>query len=128
MAKKDFSQINTNRVYGTIAEATAEPEQEAVEVLQDAAAQEITQTRKERRTYSEQEAAEILQTLRTSGRKGVKLPRINLAFAPEVHEYITVMSRVRGENLTQFVNMVLKQHMEEHRDIYEKAIEFKNSL
>jgi len=128
MAKKDFSQVNTGRVYGTIAEATAEPEQEAAEVMQEAAAQEAAQERKPRRTYTEQEAAEIMQTLQTSGRKGIKLPRINLAFTPELHEYIITMSRVRGENLTQFVNYVLRQHMEEHRDIYEKAIEFRNSL
>ena len=122
MAKKDFSQVSTGRVYGAIAEATAEPEQGA------AAAQETAQERKPRRTYTEQEAAEIMQTLQTSGRKGVKLPRINLAFTPELHDYILTMSRARGENLTQFVNHVLKQHMEEHRDIYEKAIEFRNSL
>lgn len=128
MAKKDFSQINTNRVYGTIAEATAEPEQEATGVMPEAETQEAAGERKPRRTYSEQEAAEIMQSLRTSGRKGIKLPRINLAFSPEVHEYITIMSRVRGENLTQFVNMVLKQHMEEHLDIYQKALEFRNSL
>ena len=128
MAKKDFSSVNTGRVYGAIAEATAEPEQEAAEVLQEAAAQEKPAKRKTRKTYTEQEAAEIMQTLKTTGRKGIKLPRINLAFTPELHAYITTMSRVRGENLTEFVNYVLRQHMEEHRDIYEKAIEFKNSL
>lgn len=126
MAKKDFSQVNTGRVYGAIAEATAEPEPAAE--INPAAAQETAQERKPRRTYTEQEAAEIMQTLQTSGRKGIKLPRINLAFTPELHEYIITMSRVRGENLTQFVNYVLRQHMEEHRDIYEKAIEFRNSL
>lgn len=128
MAKKDFSKINTGRVYGAIAEATAEPEQEAAEVMQEAAAQEEAAERKARRTYTEQEAAEIMQTLQTSGRKGIKLPRINLAFTPELHDYIVTMSRARGENLTQFVNHVLKQHMDEHRDIYEKAIEFRKSL
>ena len=128
MAKKDFSSVNTGRVYGAIAEATAEPEQETADVLQEAAAQEKPAKRKTRKTYTEQEAAEIMQTLKTTGRKGIKLPRINLAFTPELHAYITTMSRVRGENLTEFVNYVLRQHMEEHRDIYEKAIEFKNSL
>ena len=33
MAKKDFSQVNTGRVYDTIAAATAEPEQEAQNVV-----------------------------------------------------------------------------------------------
>lgn len=116
MAKKDFTSINTDRVLGTIAEATAEP------------AQEETKERKPRKTYNAQEAEEIMNTLQTTGRKGLKLPRINLAFTPEIHEYIVTMSRVRGENLTQFVNKVLAEHMEEHRDIYERAIEFRNSL
>ena len=128
MAKKDFSNVNTGRVYGTIAEATAEPEQEIAEKLPEAAEQEIAGKRKARRTYTEQEAAEILQTMKTAGRKGVKLPRINLAFAPDNYEYITIMSRVTGTTYTDFINHVIRQHMEEHRDIYNRAIDFKNSL
>lgn len=125
MAKKDFSKMNTGRVYDTIAAATAEPEQEAAEVTQK---QETAPKRKPRKTYNAQEAAEIMQTMKTSGRKGLKLPRINLAFSPENYEYIQIMSRVRGESMTDFVNIALRQHMDEHRDLYEKAIEFRNSL
>lgn len=117
MAKKDFSKVNTGRVYDAIAAATAEQEP-----------QEAQETRKERKTYTEEEAAEFLRTGRTSGRKGVKLPRINLAFLPDVYEYIQIMSRVRGESMTDFVNIALRQHMEEHHELYDKAIEFRNSL
>ena len=127
-AKKDFSGINTGRVYGTIAEATAEPEQATQEAAEIEQMQPAQEARKQRKTYTEQEAAEMLQNMQTSGRKGLKLPRINLAFSPELHDYITTMSRVSGENLTQFVNHVLQEHMEAHRDVYDKAIEFKNSL
>ena len=122
MAKKDFSTMNTDRVYNTIAAATAEPEQETAQE------QETKTKRKERRTYTDQEAAEILQSMKTSGRKGIKLPRINLAFAPDIYEYVQIMSRVRGESMTDFVNIALRQHMTEHRDLYDKAIEFRNSL
>ena len=125
MAKKDFSQVNTGRVYGAITEATAPETQEAAEVRQE---QEPQEPHKPRRTYNEQEAAEALRTLRTSGKKGLKLPRINLAFAPDIYEYVQIMSRVRGESMTDFVNIALRQHMEEHRDLYDKAIEFRNSL
>ena len=125
MAKKDFSQINTGRVYNTIAEATAEPEQEAAEVLET---QGKRKKYKDRKTYSEQEAVELMNELRTSGRKGLKLPRINLAFAPDIYNYVQIMSRVRGESMTDFVNIALRQHMTEHRDLYDKAIEFRNSL
>ena len=125
MAKKDFTKVNTGRVYDTIAAATAEQEQN---ISQNQETQETQEKRKERRTYNEQEALEFMQKLKTSGRKGVKLPRINLAFSPDIYDYIQTMSRVRGENMTQFVNLALRQHMEENRDIYEKAIEFRNSL
>lgn len=118
MAKKDLTQINTGRFYNSIENATAETQEE----------QEAQQGRKPRRTYTEQEAQEIMQSLKTSGRKGLKLPRINLAFSPEIYEYIKTMSRVSGQSMTDFINAALQQHLNEHRDIYEKAIEFRNSL
>lgn len=122
MAKKDFSQVDTGRVYDMIAEATAEPEHETQETQEEKAA------RKPRKMYSAQEAQEFKDQMKTSGHKGVKLPRINLAFAPDVYEYIQIMSRVRGDNLTAFVNLALRQHMKEHGDLYEKAKEFRDAL
>ena len=106
MAQKDFSQVNN-----VIAQVTAEQGK-----------------RKPRKEYTEQEAAVIAETMQTTGKKGVKLPRINLAFSPSNYEYIEIMSRVRGENLTQFVNKIIAEHKELHRDLYDKAIEFRNSL
>lgn len=122
MAKKtDFSQINTGRVYDQIAEATAEPipaEHDPLELPQ----------RKNRKTYTEEEAAAILQTMKTAGYKGLKLPRINVAFAPDVYNYVTTMAQVRGQTITQFVNHIMRLNMEENMELYQKAIEFRNSL
>ena len=106
MAQKDFSQLSN-----VIAQATVEQGK-----------------RKPRKEYTEQEAAEIAETMHTAGKKGVKLPRINLAFSPSNYRYIEYMSRVRGENLTQFVNKIIAEHMEQHKDVYEKAQEFIDSL
>lgn len=106
MAKKDFSQVND-----VIAQATTEQGK-----------------RKPRKEYSAQEAAEIAETMHTTGKKGVKLPRINLAFSPSNYKYIEIMSRVRGQNLTEFVNMIIAEHKENHGDLYEKAQEFIDSL
>lgn len=125
MAKKDFSNINTGRVYDAIADATADPAQEAQEAQQ---AQEVKETRKTRRTYNEQEAQEFTLAYRTSGRKGLKIPRINMGFTPDIYEYIQTMSRVSGISMTDFVNLALRQHRDDHKEIYEKAIEFRNSL
>ena len=115
MAKKNFDSMSAEPVYSTINEATAE-------------ARETVPVRKERRTYSEQEAYELMKEMKTSGRKGVKMPRINIAFQPDVYQYVTVMSRVRGDNLTEFVNLALRQHMEDHSELYNRAMEFRREL
>ena len=114
--KKNFSNVNTNPVYSTIAEATSEKTTPAAEPV------------KGRRTYSEAEAKEFMDSLRTAGRKGVKLPRINLAFSPELYDYVRTMSKVSGMTLTEFVNREVQKSLNEDRTIYEKAIEFRNSL
>lgn len=110
MAKKDFSSMNIDRVYGSIADATADAD------------------KKERRTYTDKEAAEAMAALKTSGRKGVKLPRINLAFTPDNYDYIKTMSQVRGESLTEFVNHLIALNAQENKEVYEKAKAFKKSL
>ena len=122
MAKKaDFANINTGRMYDQLAEATAEP-------AQDQEIEKALPGRKKRKTYTEEETEALLQTMKTAGHKGLKLPRINVAFAPDVYNYITIMAQVRGQSTTQFINHVLRLNMEQHQDIYQKAIEFRNSL
>lgn len=106
MAKEDFSQM-----YDAIADSTADKKK-----------------RGPRRTYTEQEAQEIAETMKTSGRKGVKLPRVNFAFSPSNYEYVCTMSRVSGMNMTEFINAVIKEHKAAHLDTYNKALEFRNSL
>lgn len=122
--KKDFSKINTRPVYEAMEEVTADPaEQEAAP-----AAQEQRKKYKERKTYTEQEAQEFLQSMQTAGRKGLELPRINVAFTPANYHYIKTMSRVRGETLTAFVNHILAQSMEENAETYKRAQEFIDAL
>lgn len=133
--KKDFTGMQAAAVFDAIAAATAEPEtHEAAEMQETLDTQEVTEKqetqrkRKERKTYTEQEARAFMNDMQSTGRKGLHLPRINLAFTPDVYDYIRTMSRAAGMNLTEFTNMIIQQHMEEHRDLYKKAIEFRNSL
>ena len=116
MAKKDFSKVNTQDMYSTQIE----------EATQDAPA--AQENRKERKTYTAQEAQEYLNSGETRGRKGLHQPRINVAFPADLYEYAKTMSRVTGVSLTRFVQDALRDHMNAHQDIYKKALEFKNSL
>lgn len=115
MAKKDFSTANTGRVYDAIADATAQDEQEIYE-------------RKPRRTYSDAEKKDAMDALNTQGRKGLKAMRINMAFSPELHDYIRIMAGVRGQTITEFVNEILAQSLEQNRDTYERAKELIKDL
>lgn len=45
----------------------------------------------------------------TQGRKGQKLPRINMGFTPENHEYITRVSRQNGQSITEYVNRLIEK-------------------
>ena len=72
-------------------------------------------------TASAEEATERAQQLRTQGRKGCKAIRIHMAFTPDNHEFIKIMSTITGQNMTEFTNAIIKQYREEHPEIYEQA-------
>ena len=124
MAKKDFSQANTGRVFDAISDATAEIKRPIVEEAAEEIPEEAPKPKKQykaRKTYDKQETQEALDTLTTQGKKGLKALRINMAFPPAIHQYVAVMSKAKGITMTQFVNLVLSQHMDLIKDIYEEA-------
>ncbi len=116
MAKKDFSNLKTGSVYDEIAEATAEPATQPVPV------------RKKDTPPTEEEIQLAREQRRTRGRKGVKMLRINMAFTPEVHDYIRTMAQVRGQTVTQFTEAVFRKSMQDNAEIYEQAKAFQKIL
>lgn len=92
--------------------------------------QELEQMQGSRRkipTASPEEAAERKSAMRTQGKKGAKLTRINAAFTPENIEYIKIMGRIRGESMSEFINHVLDKHRSDNADFYEQAKAIKES-
>lgn len=71
-----------------------------------------------------QEVQEAREAGKTQGRKGCKAVRINMAFSPDVHDYIKTMSKVTGKSVTQFTNDVFRKSMIDNADLYEKAQQF----
>lgn len=117
--KKDFSNIDLSPVYANITEAIAE------DPGQDPSG---THKRKPRKTYTEEEKAAALNSQQTTGKKGIKMPRINLAFTPDNYEFIKVMAQVRGQTQTAFINEILTIARENNADLYKKAIAFRNNF
>lgn len=67
--------------------------------------------------------AEILKRLnldrrpvRTQGRKGCGKPRINCAFEPEIHDFISRYSERFGKSKTQTINDILYDYMKKIED------------
>ena len=109
-SKKDFTGMNTGRVYGAIEQATSQKGQQG--------------------TASAQEAQERREALKTQGRKGVKAIRINMAFTPSNHEFIRIMAKASGRSMTELTNQVIEAYRNEHPEFMEKAnsfLEFINS-
>ena len=129
MAKKDFTAASKRNVFDSMMEAAQEapvtPEEQVTPEAQDTYQK---KQYKPRKTYNAEEQAEFMSESRTSGRKGLALPRINLALQPQLHDYVFTMSRVSGITMTAFVNKLVKEHMDEHMDIYEAALRFRDSI
>lgn len=63
----------------------------------------------------------VSETIQTQGRKGAKLPRINMAFTPQNLEYLRIMAGLRGQSVTRYVNALVEQDMKLNRVAYEAA-------
>lgn len=57
----------------------------------------------------------------TQGRKGKKLPRINMAFSQENLEYLRLISRIEGVSMTEYVNQLLEVDKAEKSAVLGKA-------
>lgn len=104
MPKKDFSQINTGRVSAAIDKATTKHGQQG--------------------TADKEEALQRANEMRTQGRKGCKLPRLNLSLTPDNHRFIKVLSRATGSTMCSFTNLIITQFRQEHPELEERAGEF----
>jgi hypothetical protein len=51
-----------------------------------------------------------------------------MAFSPKAYDFITCMARVRGETITAFVNHLIEKCIDDNQEIYQKALEFRDSL
>lgn len=103
---------------GILNDIINDDDRQLVESMKEAITEEAPKGRK---TYSEEEVAGMIDR-KASGKKE-KLPRINLGFTPENLLYVKIMSKVKGETQSDFINHVLEQSRAENAEVYEKAKE-----
>lgn len=104
---KDFSSMNTDRAGGRAGV------QKKIRQSMSRKGQQAEATPEEAQTRA--------ASLKTQGRKGCKAIRINMAFTPENHEFIKVMSRLTGKTMTEFANLTIEKYREEHPELYAQA-------
>jgi len=75
--------------------------QSAVSAVQESAP-EVQEPREDAQSYLSEETQDTLHN--TQGRKGHKLPRINMAFTPENHVFVKRTARKLGITATEYVN------------------------
>ena len=69
----------------------------------------------------EQAALAAQEAQATRGKKGVKMSRINMAFTPTNLDFLRVMSGIRGQSITQFVNALVERERTIRGEEYEQA-------
>ena len=79
-------------------------------------------------TITEEEKAQRKAEGRTSGREGAKMDRINMAFTSDNFEYIKIMSKLKGQTMTQFCNWIITEHREKNEALFEQAKELGQSI
>ena len=117
MAKKKFDDLDTSNLFA--------------EQIEDAVAETIPEPIPRQNRDTMPTAAVVEQAReqgKTQGRKGCKAHRFNMAFSPKAYDFITCMARVRGETITAFVNHLIEKCIDDNQEIYQKALEFRDSL
>ena len=56
------------------------------------------------------------------------LKRINLALDPALHNFLMILAKSTGSSMNAFINKVLQQYMDDHRDSYDLALKLMESL
>ena len=118
--KKDLSGAITR---GADLFFSAHDVQEPEQVQQPYKAQEASEAQLKAAIEQMEQRIEAQEARRTQGRKGLKMPRINMSFTPSNMEYLRVMAGISGMTITRLVNQMIEQHAEANAERYQRALE-----
>lgn len=116
--KYDASKLSTDPVYGPLAGTQEEHEAPKVakaQIIQDTPIE--GETPKEQRARLKKAVADGLRSYQ-GNKTGDRLDRIQMAFLPELYDFIRTMSKAEGITMTAFVNTIMAIEMERNGDKY----------
>ena len=88
----------------------------------------MAKNRKMQTPANREEAKERMTLMQTRGRKGVHLPRINMAFTPENHDFIKTMAFVTGKSMADFLNHIVTEYRKEYGQDYDAVLEMRKRI
>ena len=103
MRKKDFSEIQTERVMQDLATSAGAPTQDI------------------RPEATPEDKARRLAEMRTQGKKGCKPIRLHLILTPDNDDFLRIAAGSLGISKAEFINKVLDNYRRKHSDVIPKA-------
>lgn len=82
--------------------------------------QEVSEVQQEQKVQEAQQVEKNLTSKNTQGRKGHKLPRINMGFYGDNLENARKISRFYGISITEYMNRLIYEDIEKNKDILEQ--------
>ena len=74
---------------------------------------------------SKAEALLRKNTMRTQGRNGCRMDRINLPLTPDNNSFVRIMAKMTGQTLGGYINYIIQAYRDEHPDLYNDALALK---
>ena len=103
--------------------STHDAPQQAHEAQEPYKAQEASEAQLKAVIAQMEQRIEAQEARRTQGRKGLKMPRMNMSFTPSNMDYLRVMAGIQGMTVTRFMNQIIEEHIEANAERYQRALE-----
>ena len=82
----------------------------------------------EHRTPSEAEREARINSMRTKGAKGCRLPRMNLALTEDNFQFVRSVGGAAGLTNSEFINSVLDEYKKNHPEAVELSAKLRQSM
>ncbi len=101
---------------------------EASEKVEEAVTEATKRKTGRQGTASPEEAEERARLGITRGRKGTRMPKLNVALWADNYQYVKTVSRVVGVSMNDFINQIIQQHSERHPEILQQALDIMEKI
>ena len=97
--------------------------QDVIQLKQPYKAQDVSEEALTSTIEAMQDRIAAAEERRTQGRKGYKMPRLNISLTPSGMDYVKIMAGITGKSVTQYISDVVEKDAIVNAERYQKAKE-----